>query len=119
MDPEYSSGALSCAPKAKDHAPTKPGPREGGNGRAHRNEALELPPAGITRWVIRRKAQVVAAVMSGAITLEEVCQRYSVSKEEFQSWRDLLQRHGMYGLRTTRSQIYRSLDDSDREGEAG
>jgi transposase-like protein len=60
---------------------------------------------------------VVAAVTSGAITLEEVCQRYSVSKEEFQSWRDLLQRHGMYGLRTTRSQIYRSLDE--REGEAG
>jgi hypothetical protein len=55
--------------------------------------------------------------MSGVITLEEVCLRYSVSKEEFQSWRDLLQRHGMYGLRTTRSQIYRSLDE--REGEAG
>ena len=68
----------------------------------------DLPPPGITRWVIHRKAQVVAAVQAGALSLEEVCARYSVSVEEFQSWQKTLQRHGIYGLRTTRSQIYRS-----------
>jgi thiamine monophosphate synthase len=72
----------------------------------------DLPPPGITRWVIRRKAQVVAAVRSGVITLEDVCQRYSVSVEEFQSWQKALERHGLYGLRTTRSQIYRAEENS-------
>ena len=42
--------------------------------------AADLPPAGVNRWVVRRKAAVVAAVRSGAIGLEEAvavmsCQR--------------------------------------------
>jgi hypothetical protein len=68
----------------------------------------DLPPPGATRWVIRRKAQVVAAVQSGVISLEEVCERYTLSVEEFQSWQKSLEGHGLYGLRTTRLQIYRS-----------
>jgi transposase-like protein len=68
----------------------------------------ELPPPGITRWVIHRKAQVVAAVRAGALSLTEVCERYSVSVEEFEAWERTLQRHGIYGLRTTRLQLYRS-----------
>jgi hypothetical protein len=68
----------------------------------------DLPPAGATRWVIRRKAQVVAAVQAGVISLEEVCERYTLSVEEFQSWQRSLEGHGLYGLRTTRLQIYRS-----------
>ena len=31
----------------------------------------DLPPPGTTRWVIRRKAEVVAAVRGGLLTLEE------------------------------------------------
>jgi hypothetical protein len=31
----------------------------------------DLPPANTRRWVVRRKAAVVAAVQSGKITLEE------------------------------------------------
>jgi hypothetical protein len=46
-------------------------------------------------------------VQAGVLTLDEVFQRYSVSAEEFESWRSALQRHGVYGLRTTRTQIYR------------
>ncbi len=34
-----------------------------------------LPPAGTKRWVIRRKAEVVAAVRNGLIDLEEACER--------------------------------------------
>ena len=41
-----------------------------------------LPPASTTRWVVRRKAEVVAAVRAGLITLEEACQRYTLSAEE-------------------------------------
>ncbi|MBL8708667.1 MAG: DUF1153 domain-containing protein [Rhodospirillaceae bacterium] len=70
----------------------------------------ELPPPGTRRWVIRRKAEVVAGVRAGLITLEEACQRYSLSVEEFLSWQRSIDRHGLRGLRTTRIQDYRSID---------
>jgi hypothetical protein len=58
--------------------------------------------------VIRRKAVVVAAVRSGVLTLEEACERYKLSIEEFLSWQRLIDSHGMAGLRVTRLQDYRS-----------
>jgi len=67
-----------------------------------------LPPANTKRWVIRRKAAVVAAVRSGFLTLEDACQRYTLSTEEFLSWQRLIERHGMRGLRATRLQDYRA-----------
>ncbi len=66
-----------------------------------------LPPPSTKRWVIRRKAQVVVAVRSGLISLDEACQRYSLSIEEFLSWQRLIDRHGIGGLRATRVQQYR------------
>ena len=66
-----------------------------------------LPPPNTKRWVIRRKAEVVAAVRSGLISLEEACERYKLSVEEFLSWQRLIDQHGMRGLRTTRLQQYR------------
>ncbi|MEM9277623.1 MAG: DUF1153 domain-containing protein, partial [Pseudomonadota bacterium] len=36
----------------------------------------DLPPASTRRWVIRRKAEVVAAVRGGLLSLEEACERY-------------------------------------------
>jgi Protein of unknown function (DUF1153) len=68
----------------------------------------DLPPPGTKRWVIRRKAEVVAGVRAGLITLEEACQRYTLSVEEFLSWQRLIDRHGLRGLRVTRLQDYRS-----------
>src|SRR3990172_7951273 len=35
----------------------------------------DLPPRDTKRWVIRRKAEVVAAVRGGLISLEEACER--------------------------------------------
>jgi hypothetical protein len=67
-----------------------------------------LPPANTRRWVIRRKAEVVAAVRSGAISLEDACSRYKLSIEEFLSWQRLIDSHGLAGLRVTRLQDYRS-----------
>jgi len=66
-----------------------------------------LPPPTTKRWVIRRKAAVVTAVRAGLLTLEEACQRYHLSVEEFLSWQRLIDRHGMRGLRATRLQDYR------------
>ncbi len=69
----------------------------------------DLPPPNTKRWVIRRKAEVVAGVRSGLISLEEACQRYKLSVEEFISWQRLIERHGVLGLRATRLQDYREF----------
>ena len=66
-----------------------------------------LPPRGTRRWVIRRKAEVVAAVRGGLLSLEEACDRYQLSVEEFLSWQRMIESHGLQGLRTTRVQDYR------------
>ena len=67
----------------------------------------DLPSANTHRWVIRRKAEVVAAVQGGLLTLEEACKRYSLSVEEFLSWQQAINENGLPGLRTTRIQKYR------------
>ncbi|HEX8222647.1 MAG TPA: DUF1153 domain-containing protein [Allosphingosinicella sp.] len=68
-----------------------------------------LPPPSTTRWVVRRKAEVVAAVNGGLLTVDEACQRYTLSLEEFASWQRAVDRSGMPGLRVTRIQHYKSL----------
>jgi hypothetical protein len=68
-----------------------------------------LPPKGTTRWVVRRKAEVVAAVNGGLLSFDEVCERYDISLEEFASWKRAVERSGMPGLRVTRIQHYKSL----------
>jgi len=90
--------------------------REGN--RPYRSDALspsglpmsmsDLPPTDTTRWVPRRKADVVAGVRCGLITLEEACRMYQLSIDEFRSWERLLERHGVRGLRTTRIKAYRT-----------
>jgi len=67
----------------------------------------DLPPANTRRWVIRRKAEVVAAVRGGLLSLEEACQRYTLTVEEFLGWQSSIDEHGLAGLRTTRIQQYR------------
>ena len=67
----------------------------------------DLPPPETRRWVIRRKAEVVSGVRNGLISLEDACNRYKLSVEEFLSWQRLIDQHGMRGLRTTRLQQYR------------
>lgn len=67
----------------------------------------DLPPTNTRRWVIRRKAEVVAAVRGGLLSLEEACQRYRLTVEEFLSWQASIDEYGLQGLRTTRIQQYR------------
>ncbi len=68
----------------------------------------DLPKGNTVRWVARRKAEVVAAVRGGLITMEDVCRRYSLTVEEYLSWQANIDAHGLPGLRTTRIQQYRN-----------
>ncbi len=67
----------------------------------------DLPPPGTTRWVVRRKAEVIAAVRGGLLSLEEACSRYMLTVDEFLTWQSSIEQHGLAGLRTTRIQQYR------------
>jgi hypothetical protein len=62
----------------------------------------DLPAPEPVRWVVRRKAEVVAAVRGGLLSLEEACSRYMLSLEEINAWQHALDRYGLGGLRTTR-----------------
>lgn len=73
----------------------------------------DLPPPDTKRWVSRRKAEVVAAVRAGLLSLEEACGRYKLSVEEFLSWQRLIESHGVPGLRATRLQDYREIERRD------
>lgn len=67
----------------------------------------DLPPPDTGRWVIRRKAEVVAAVRGGLLSLDQALERYRLTSEEFLAWQRSIEKHGMAGLRTTRIQQYR------------
>jgi len=73
----------------------------------------ELPrPA--QRWTVRRKATVIQAVRGGWVPIEEVCELYNISVDEFIAWERDIDRYGVPGLRSTRFQIYRDTDKERR-----
>ena len=76
----------------------------------------ELPPADTERWVARRKAQVVAAVQAGLITLDEALDRYRLSLEEYTGWQRAFYRHGLRGLQINHSQFLKLADRRRRPG---
>jgi Protein of unknown function (DUF1153) len=67
----------------------------------------DLPTPGTRRWVIRRKAAVVAAVRGGLLSLEEARGRYILTAEEFFAWQDSIDHFGLAGLRITKIQKHR------------
>jgi hypothetical protein len=73
---------------------------------------LDLPAPDTKRWVVRRKAIVVAAVRNGSLSLQEACRRYKLSVEEFLAWQRAIDRHGVPGLRVTRLQVYRETAEA-------
>ncbi|MDB5697436.1 MAG: hypothetical protein JWN69_240 [Alphaproteobacteria bacterium] len=60
-----------------------------------------VPPMTTTRWVARRKAQVVGAVQAGLLTIDEACRFYRLTLEEFLSWQRALNLFGVSGLKAT------------------
>jgi len=71
-------------------------------------------PRPTQRWTVQRKATVIQAVRGGWVPIEEVCDLYEISVDEFLAWERDVDRYGIYGLRTTRFQIYRDTDKSRR-----
>jgi hypothetical protein len=72
----------------------------------HRLSAVDLPSPDTKRWVIRRKAEVVAAVRGGLLSVEQACDRYALNFEEFRSWERCIDSFGVEGLRATWTQVY-------------
>ena len=72
-----------------------------------------LPSANIIRWTIRRKVEIVTAVRNGILTLDEACERYRLSAEEFLHWERLIAAHGLSGLKATRLKLYRRSGRKD------
>jgi Protein of unknown function (DUF1153) len=68
----------------------------------------QLPHPNTKRWVVRRKAAVVAAVRSGVITIEEACRAYQLPEEELLAWQRVFEKHGLAGLHDTRASLYRA-----------
>jgi len=75
----------------------------------------DLPARDTKRWVSSRKALVVMAVQGGLISLDDACVRYRLSVEEFLSWQKAVQRHGVPGLRVTRTKDYRVMALRERK----
>ena len=81
-----------------------------------RTKQMTLPPANPKRWVAHRKAEVVAAVRRGLLSLDAACERYGLSAEEYLSWESAIAQYGLDGLRITVIQHHRSRADCDPRG---
>jgi hypothetical protein len=75
----------------------------------------DLPPVDTTRWVARRKAEVLAAIDAGRLTRAEACLRYRISEAELRLWERAVACAGIPGLRVTRVQIYRPVFEAHAE----
>ena len=60
--------------------------------------AADLPTHDTKRWTIRRKAEVVAAVRGGLLSLEDACRRYALDQQEFLSWQCCIDCYGLKGF---------------------
>ena len=67
----------------------------------------DLPSSATNYWVSRRKAEVLAAIDGGMLSLDDACERYRLSLEELAAWRRSIDRAGIAGLRVTKGQRYR------------
>ena len=74
-----------------------------------------LPAPTTTCWVVRRKAEVVSAVSGGLLSVDDACNRYGLTLEEFAGWQRAVERSGMPGLRVTRIQHYKTLYEKQQK----
>jgi hypothetical protein len=83
---------------------------DGNDATADANLAVVLPrPPRPTRWVPQRKAEVVAALRNGYLSLEEACERYALSIEECLTWQRGVDLFGLPGLQVNKSQKHRRV----------
>lgn len=81
----------------------------------------DLPPPDTSRWVARRKAQVIDAIRLGRINIEEACRLYRLTVEELASWQRAFLRYGTAGLKVSRGRLARAEAHAPhaRDGEGG
>lgn len=72
--------------------------------KGNRLTVADLPRPGAKRWSSVQKANVVAAVEGGLISRFDACRRYELSVEEYLTWKDIILRFGIEGLRASQSQ---------------
>ena len=72
-----------------------------------------LPPPAPKRWNVRRKAEVVAAVIGGLISLDEACHHYTLTIQEFLVWQHAMDRFGPAGLRGVQNPHHRANPERD------
>ncbi len=65
----------------------------------------ELPSPCTRRWTMRQKVAIIEAVHGGWVPIEEVCQLYTISVDDFIAWERDVDRFGIHGFRTTRHQF--------------
>ena len=65
----------------------------------------DLPSASLKRWTVYRKAEIVAAIRGGLLSLEDACERYSLTAAELISWQWAIGRDSTCrgGTRATRT----------------
>jgi Protein of unknown function (DUF1153) len=71
------------------------------------DDAPTLPSPQTKRWTPGRKADVIKGVRQGLLTVEQACERYHLSIDEYRAWERDFDSHGKAGLRSTRVGIYR------------
>jgi hypothetical protein len=59
------------------------------------------------RWTYRRKAALVKGVDNGLLSLDNIFPEHSITPEEFNSWRGLMDQAGIPALETTKLHRYR------------
>jgi len=70
-----------------------------------------LPSGNDGRWIARRKAELIAAIDGGLLTIDEACARYALTIEELANWKRHFERAGVAGLKATRSKGRKSSLD--------
>lgn len=58
-----------------------------------------LPRPPVSRWVARRKAEIVTSVHGGLLNRNKACQRYLITDEEFREWDRAYAAFGLAGLK--------------------
>ena len=71
------------------------------------DDAPTLPSPRTERWTPGRKAAVIEGVRQGLLTIEQACERYNLTIDEYRAWERDFDSHGEPGLRSTRVGIYR------------
>ena len=65
-------------------------------------DLTNLPSSRTVRWVMRRKVEVLTAVRGGLLSIDDACNRYGISSDEFIAWNNAMDRFGPVGLHASR-----------------